>query len=202
MEFKFFSPYKATYIFGLINSLLLLIIYIIVLIIPYKCNSINVICNYERNIYSYIDYLRNLLFNNIKNLFKVFESREIVFKISLSIFLSCTSLIFNIIINKYTVCHLFLFEQNKEIIQLFLFFRALVILHDEIDKEYKYLFIILIIVLVLEFFAILVFIECIELNCFELNKNTKKNILRREIQDLIDNNVNDSDILNDNEINY
>ena len=197
MEFKFFSPYKATYIFGLINSLLLLIIYIIVLIIPYKCNS-ECSCDYFTNSYSCTNYLCNLLFDNIKNPFKGHEPKEIIYMIGLSIFLGCTSLIFNIVINKYTVCHLFLFEQNKEIIQLYLFFHA----WENADEEYIYIFIICIIVLVLEFFAILVFIECIELNCFELNKNTKKNILGREIKDLNESNFNESDILSDNEYNY
>lgn len=196
MEFKFFSPYKATYIFGLINSLLLLIIYIIVLIIPFECNS-ECSWDYFRESYSCTNYLCNLLFDNIKNLFKGHEPKEIIYMIGLSIFLGCTSLIFNIIINKYTVCHLFLFEQNKEIIQLYLFFHV----WGNADEEYKFIFIISIIVLVLEFFAILVFIECIELNCFELNKNTKKNILGREIKDL-ESNFNESDILSDNEINY
>ena len=79
MEFKFFSPYKATYIFGLINSLLLLIIYIIVLIIPYKCNS-ECSCDYFTNSYSCTNYLCNLLFDNIKNPFK---GQEIIYMIGL-----------------------------------------------------------------------------------------------------------------------
>ena len=48
------------------------------------------------------------------------------------------------------------------------------------DNNYKYISIIL---FVLEFISLLIYLEIIELNFFNLNKNTKRNIEKREIKD-------------------
>jgi len=45
MEYKYFSPYKVCYIFGIVNSLILLIIYIIISFIPCE----NKLCDIEYN---------------------------------------------------------------------------------------------------------------------------------------------------------
>ena len=71
------------------------------------------------------------------------------------------------------------------------------------ENDYKYFTLLF---FVFQFLGLLVFLEIIELNFFGLNKNTKKNIEIREIQEntkLMDENDRDSEVnLNKNKIEY
>ena len=129
MEYKYFSPYKVTYIFGFINSILLVAIYFIVSYIPCNCNY-SLICDAKDNIY-FSEYIKicNLLykdnkyyFDNIYSAFNFVEPNNIMIKIIIiiliifySILLGAFSLLINIVINNYTVLHIFLFELKKVI---------------------------------------------------------------------------------------
>jgi hypothetical protein len=80
-------------------------------------------------------------------------------------------LLFNIIINYYSVCHIFLFLQNKGITDS---------ISLEIDKNIYYVFQLIIqICFIINLFFSLVFLEMIELNFCGLNVNLKKNIQNR-----------------------
>ena len=159
MKYKFFSPYKACYFFGIINTILVLIIFFIVSYIP--CD--NFLCNVYHNGKYYFD-----------NIYTIFPNYSLSNKIALffvSIFLGIIKLITYVIIHNFTVCHLFLFIQNQE-------FTAGI--YSEILKKGNVFFIVLIIIsYILEIFTILVFQENIELNFYDLNKNTKQNIQKR-----------------------
>ena len=221
MELKFFSPYKATYVFGFINTFILLIIYFIISKIQCNCDD-NIICpKIQEPFLDNSRYLCKLLYNdafyfdNIESAFryKYGKISKYIFMIISSILLGCISLIYNIVINKYTVCHIFLFQINKEIIlyslQLYSIFyiltKGLRIEIGNLDESSDYIKLIIsiiyIIVLSLIFFTILVFLEFIELNCFGLNKNTKKNIMKREIEDLNEINGDNESFLTDEEAN-
>ena len=159
MKYKFFSPYKACYFFGIINTILVLIIFFIVSYI--SCD--NFLCNVYHNGKYYFD-----------NIYTIFPNYSLSNKIALffvSIFLGIIKLITYVIIHNFTVCHLFLFIQNQE-------FTAGI--YSEILKKGNVFFIVLIIIsYILEIFTILVFQENIELNFYDLNKNTKQNIQKR-----------------------
>lgn len=108
------------------------------------------------------------------------------------------------IINEYTVCHLFLVVIFEEFIEKF--FKILPIRNSGVsDKNIKYplieflFFFLSIIIFLIQLFAIFVFHEFIELNCFELNKNTKKNIIKRQEQDslLIQDEIDNDDLFDD-----
>ena len=103
MEFKFFSPYKICYVFGFINSIIIIIISIIFLFFI-KYDNEN--CYFQGKEICYFE-----------NLFKKFQDLGILSFISIilfSIFYGILKLLSNIIINKYTIFHLFLFIQNRE----------------------------------------------------------------------------------------
>ena len=166
MHFKyFFSPYRTLYIFGIINSILLLIIYFIISFIP--CPN-NYICN--------VNYKGETYFDNIFSAFN-FDDHiiiEIIGYFLISILAGIYNLLIIITINKYTVCHSLILVGNQEILNL-----VTLVLKYKIDKidiiYYVYYFILI--------FGYLVFLEFIELNCFGLNENTKRNIKKRSNED-------------------
>ena len=103
MEYKYFSPYKICYLFGLINNIIIIIISLLVFFfVEYNDNN----CYFEEGDICYFE-----------NLFKTFKDLGILrflYIISFSIVFGILKLLSNIIINKYTIFHLFLFIQNKE----------------------------------------------------------------------------------------
>ena len=68
MKYKYFSIYKIMYTFGIINSVLSLIIYSIVSLIP--CNKDNIFCPLECKKKYYFDHIFSLFstFNTNKAL--------------------------------------------------------------------------------------------------------------------------------------
>ena len=155
---KFLSPLKATYLFGIICIILVIIIYIITTFIPCKSS----ICNIEYNGQNYFD-----------NFFSIFSSsryEKAIQKICfffLCILFGPSRLIINIITYKYTVCHLFLFIQIKEII--FSLADNIIFANYPFENLTD----------IIAVFANLVLLEFIELNFFGLEKNIKKNIQDR-----------------------
>ena len=177
MEYKFLSPYRTLYIFGIINFILLLIIYFIVSFIK---------CNYY---FCYLNFNNNNYFDNIFSVFDKLDINIILLMLFSSILFGLLSLFNYIIINNYTVCHLSLFTQNGNIITLFNMNNKKNGLNDSI-----FIYAVNLIINVLELIFILILVEIIQLNCCGLNKNTKKNIMKREAEDraLINDEINNS----------
>jgi hypothetical protein len=155
MEYKFFSPYKICYVFGLINNIIIIIISLIIFLFTnYNDNG----CYFQEGEICY--------FENIFKKFKNLEILSFLYIISFSIVFGILKLLSNIIINKYTIFHLFLLIQNREFTNC-------------IYKGYEDMSVIISISYFLEFFMILIFLEIIELNFWGLNENLKRKIKDR-----------------------
>ena len=157
MEYKYFSPYKICYVFGLVNNIIIIIISLIAFFfVEYNDND----CYFQEGDICYFE-----------NLFKTFKDLGILrflYIISFSIVFGILKLLSNIIINKYTIFHLFLFIQNKEFTNSLYNGISDIIMSVTISISY-----------ILEFFMILVFLEIIELNFWGLDENIKRNIKDR-----------------------
>ena len=172
MKYKYITPYKACYSFGLINFVIITIILIISSFIP--CNS--ELCKVEYNNKNY--------FGNIIPIFTI--EGLILFLITI---MKTSLLLMNyIIVNKFTVFHSYFAFQ-------FTYLTCILLLGiTQIDAQ---IIIALLIYFVISTFFLLIFIEIIEINICNISYYTKKNIIEREIQEtkLIDeSNVNNNDI--------
>ena len=166
MEYKFFSPYKALYIFGFINLVILLIIYFIFTYIPYNTGD---------NDYFSLIYNKNRYFDNFYAIFEGFNFSKFMGLFLNMISSAGSQLLFNFIVNDFTMCHIFIYYQ------------IYVLVENIINGDY----IITIITGLMELFVTLVFLEIIEVKCFGLNKNIKKNIEERACLD--SNNINNNE---------
>ena len=155
MEYKYFSPYKALSIFGFINGIIMIIIYIIFNFIPIDPKSQFCSIMYEGKCY----------FDNLNSIFNGFNFVQFIGLFLYMIATSGTQLLFNFIVNDYTICHIFPY--------------FIVIAFYEIFKETSLILIISIIICSIEFLISLIFLEIIILNFCGLNKNVKKNIEKR-----------------------
>ena len=185
MEYKYyFSPYRIMYILGIINSVLILIVYFILSFIY---------CDY----FSFFDGGKKY-FINIFAAFSDLNIKKIAGYFLFSIFNGIYNLLIFITINKFTVCHSIILIGNDDLIN-FVFFVFFSIQSGIIVINVIYFSIIII--------CFLVFLEYIELNCFGLSKNTKRNIRKRANEDSpmlnfenqINNGDNDDNDDNDNE---
>ena len=96
---------------------------------------------------------------------------KLIFLFLASIFYGCLKLTLNFVINRFTVCHIFFLLQNKEfIINIFK--------GNRLNKNITFIILINISYFI-EDFIILVFLEIIELNFCDLDKNTKRKIKER-----------------------
>ena len=174
MEIKYFTPYRVLYIFGFINSFLLLIIYFIVSFIP--CD--NFVC--------YLEYDNKKYFDNIFSAFEV-NIKIIIGFIFTLICLGVANFLIYYIIHKYTICHIFLFYICKEVYQLYLVGNEKILKKVEYN-DFSYIMntsnLIMIFLIFFECFFHFVFLEFIELNCCGLSENTKRNIQKRSIIDI------------------
>ena len=160
MNYKFFSPYKVCYIFGSINMIIILILLFILSGI--KCSN-NDICK--------IKYNNNFYFDNIYIIFQNIYAYQIFIIILISILLGTLKLMINLIINYYSVCHIFLFLENNGVIDT--------IKHEFFNQSGAFIQITHGIAHFLNFFFSAVFLEIIELKFCGLNKNYKINIIKR-----------------------
>ena len=162
MEYKFYSPYKCCYMFGMINFPIILIIYFIVSFIP--CNSEFFCKEVNRNNDSFDDIIyvfKNVNFKEIANLlFKIFFS-------------GVEALLINMTMNDFTFYHIIIPIQIEEFINN---------IKDQINQEKPIE--VIIPLFCYEFLFYLIFLEIIELNFCGLNKNIRKNIEKRAISDL------------------
>ena len=158
MEYKFFSPYKVCYIFGIINTIITLILLIIFTFIKS-----------EKNIFFALEYKGDYYLDNLYSILDL--GYKLIGLFFASIFYGVLKLLLNFTINRFTVCHTFLLLQNREVTcNLF----------NELANQKGMIFIGLIMgTHLLDFFIILVFLEIIELKFCGLDKNIKRNIKDR-----------------------
>ena len=163
MEYKYFSPYKICYVFGLVNNIIIIIISLIAFFfIKYDNGN----CYFQGKEICY--------FENLFIAIKKFGILSFLYIILLSVIYGILKFLYNMIMSKYTIFHLFLFIQNKEFINnLFNGFRD-IIMSSIISISY-----------ILEFFMVLVFLEVIELNFWRLNENVKRKIKDRADDEVI-----------------
>ena len=180
MKYKFISPYKSNFIIGLINFPLIIIIYLII-----SFTSLG-----DENNKYYIDNIFNLFKNGV-------DTINAIKLISLPIAYGIYTSLLNKIIYDFTLYHYYI----PLLIENFIFD-----ISKQIGNENKKYFIIFIISsFFIELIMILVFLEIIELNFCGLNKDLKKNIEFRalnetslEIKDYYDNeDDNERDIKNE-----
>ena len=176
MEFKYFSPFQCCYLFGIVNTPLILIAYFIVSHIP--CNN-KFLCDGKE------------YFDNIYSLFYNLSFKELIFLI-----LECFSggiglLSVNMIMNKYTFYHV--------LIPLHASFFIMNLLERETTKTEV---IISVICLISSILFILIFLEIIELNFCNLNENLKRKIEERAIEDIYNENEEDKIVFVDEDKNY
>ena len=163
MEYNYFSIYKCCYIFGFINVPIIIIIYFIVSYIP--CDSF---CDLEfgkDNPKKYFDNIYSLFTGEINRL-------EIILYIVYTFVEGGFQLLINETLNRFTIYHILF------IIQIIGFIIDILKVKEKIGK-----LIIIICCGFIELFFTLVFLEIIELNFCGLNKNLKKNIMNRSIED-------------------
>ena len=154
MKFKYISPYKVCFLFGLFNLIIITIAFIIVSFIP---------CYY--NYYCKAEYNGKKYFANILAIFNI--SGLFIFILAI---LKAILLILNYItINYFTVFHCFLFIHITEILDI----GSYISLHP---NSLFYLIFTFVIFLGFGAFFILLFLEIIELNICGMGVNTIKNI--------------------------
>ena len=157
MEYKFFSPYKCCYIVGIINVPIILIIFFIVSFIPCEFDLVCQVDGRDKN-------------NHFDNIFELFEDVtliDITLWIIFTIISGVGSFLINKTMNDFTFYHIIIPMKIGDFIKNMI---------DSFD-------IILLIFFIVEFLFYLIFLEIIELNFCDLNKNIKKNIQIRAKSD-------------------
>ena len=169
IEEYLFSPFKICYFFGFINVIIGIIVYIIASYIP---------SNYKY--FQFIKYKNDDYFDNFKDFFEDFNSPGFFYGLFYDLIEIIFIIIVNLVIQKYTLSHIY-----------FLFIITIFIHQIQVSREYLknnkkfiYLMIISTIFFILEIFLVLIILEFFELNFFGLNKNLKKNIEKRAIEDI------------------
>jgi len=164
MESKYLSPYLICSTFGLINGLISIIFYFFVTYTP----CINSFCE--------LKYNNKYYFDNIYSVFDNISSIEIFLNIYTIFQSGIYQILIYIVVNDFTVCHIFLFYQVLEFADTIV----------ELNNSDKNIFVIcvLIIIGIFEIFIVLILLEIIELGFCGLNYNTKRNIKDRALNEL------------------
>ena len=168
MRIYYYSPLKVCYVFGMINSIISLILYFIISHIP---------CEYDCK----IEYKNKLYFDNIYSYFNNLTITKTVYVLIFHFLEVNKLLIFNLIIEKYSLCHLIMPDL------IIGFFHIIESYYKDNRKRDIIIKINIVILtfffLIIEIFMSLVFIEIVQLKFCVLNKNIKKNIEKRAIED-------------------
>jgi len=181
MEYKFFSEYKCCYIFGFVNTPILIVLYIIFSHISFK----------EKNLLCSLEYNGSYYFDNFYSIFKNINFIQVFTFLVYTICNGVYQLLVNKTIGQFTMCHLFIPCQITQLT---------INIYDS-RSDWK----LLSTVIISGFFEILftlVFLELIVLNFLGLNKNVKKNIINRAVEDVeisqIEERRNSNILLNEN----
>jgi len=163
MEYKYFSPFKCCYIFGFVNTPIIIFLYLIVSHISFK--NTNLLCSLKYNDSYYFD-----------NFYSIFKNINFVQISSFLLYTICNGiyqLLINITIGQFTICHLFM---PCQLTQLFI----------NIYESFSNLKLMPMVIIsgIFEIIFIFIFLEVIVLNFLGLNKNIKKNIENRAEEDV------------------
>ena len=163
MEYKYFSPFKCCYIFGFVNTPIIIFLYLIVSHISFK--NTNLLCSLKYNDSYYFD-----------NFYSIFKNINFVQISSFLLYTICNriyQLLINITIGQFTICHLFM---PCQLTQLFI----------NIYESFSNLKLMPMVIIsgIFEIIFIFIFLEVIVLNFLGLNKNIKKNIENRAEEDV------------------
>ena len=163
MKYKFVSPYKICYMIGIINVPIISIIYIVI--------SFFDLGNCDINKHD-IDYCLNIFES-----FKEIDALNYFRLISLSLSYGVLMALFNKTINEFTLYHIYipLLVEN--------FIKNIISYSGNDDDDSFFIIIFLCISFFIELFMILVFLEIIEVNFWGLDKNLKKHIELRSINE-------------------
>ena len=173
MEIKFFSPYKATYIFGVISLISILIAYIILSFIKVNETKKNV---------CFIFYKNNCYIENLFSVFCDFTFKQFLGLFFYSVFSGIYQFLYIFIVKDYTMCHFFLYFQFYSVYTYIRYISK--------GRMNKGFLTIIIITTILEIFITFVFLELIELHFCGLNRNIKYNIEKRAITEELENDEN------------
>ena len=181
MEVKFFSPYKTTYIFGLICLIVIIITYIILTFISVESTSS----------FCFIKYKEKCYIDNFFSIFSDFTFLQFLGILLYSIFMGNYQFAVIFIIKDYTICHLFLFYQISS-------------LYANIKESIKNKLVLFFIIIfyILEFFITFIFLELIQLNFWGLDQNIKINIEKRALTETYENYSSERDYLAYNDDDY
>ena len=168
MEYKFFSIYKCTYIFGFIDVPIIIILYFIFSYFPSKNSSTQFLT---------VEYNEKYYFDNIYSLFRDFKLIDYISSFLYIIGSGLLQILITKIIDDFTILHIALpFEIHEFIYNII----------ETINK--KWVLNIIIICTVFESFFFSIFLEIFELNFCKLNYNTERNIkIRALTETIIDN---------------
>ena len=157
MDKKYYSPLKVCYLIGLINFIVMTFIALFILLI------------FNND----LDFIFGL---SILKKFGLF--RFIIYFIFFSLLIGICKLLINIILNKYSTLHLFIFFKLDSFLDSLEF-----IIDKESKEKERYEFLIESIMQFIEIFMYLVYLEIIELNFCGLSENIKNNIQNRAIDE-------------------
>ena len=173
MDKYYFSPYKLSYIIGLINMTILLIICIVFTYIP---------CNENMKSFCLIENEEQNYFINLKSYFSYENLHLIIFSFIVNIIYSIRNLLIKMIIQDFTIFHTFIpIRLSNFTFDLDMAYKCIEKIKHEII-----LLIIILVFYVIELIISLVFLEFIELNFCGISKNIKRNIRKRAQIDPID----------------
>ena len=162
MDKIYFSPFKICYLIGFINGFIVLMIYFMLL---------NVSRDKESSSFS-IEYNKKYYYDNILSVFNDYSLGELLLFIYSYSYYPIAFLLFNITIQNYTIGHIFLPYQINAFI-------------SNAEEKFNNNAYPKLIILSIYIFMTLVFLEIIELKFWGLNKNTKRNIEIRAIEDSV-----------------
>lgn len=181
MENYYFSPYKVCYVFGIINGLIISFLLLILSLAP---------CN--KGFFCSVEYNEQYYFDNIFNFFNENTFAQISLYLFVYITKTVVYILINMVIQNYSICHIFLLYEIIEFIPKIVAFIS-AILEPKIMVFFISYF--------LEVILVLIFLEKIELNFCGLNKNLKKNIQKRADIEMQDSLIEDEKIINSFEVN-
>ena len=181
MENYYFSPYKVCYVFGIINGLIISFLLLILSVIP---------CN--KGFFCSVEYNEKYYFDNIFNFFNENTFAQISLYLFVYITKTVVYILINMVIQNYSICHIFLLYEIIEFIPKIVAFIS-AILEPKIMVFFISYF--------LEVILVLIFLEKIELNFCGLNKNLKKNIQKRADIEMQDSLIEDEIKINSFEVN-
>jgi len=163
IRYKYFSAYKCCYVYGFVNTPIIIVLYLIVSHISFK--EPNLLCSLKYNELYYFD--------NFYSIFKNINFTQIATFFLYTICNGIYQLLINVTIGEFTTCHLFIPCQLAQF----------VININDSYSDWKFLSI-FIISGVFEIIFTFIFLELIVLNFLGLNKNIKSNIIERAKKDV------------------